>query len=162
MKWISREELAALSQALRGEAADLESPAFLRKWARKLLALAAKIEIERRMRLKDTVPMAPQILIDPDRTVEVVAIAHRITVPRLLSKSRRKAVAEARFVAMYLLYRSGLSFTDAGERLRRDHSSVIHGYQQTVARIARDKEFAGFIGRLEEQIGVGGHREEAA
>jgi chromosomal replication initiator protein len=51
----------------------------------------------------------------------------------LLSKSREMTVAQARQVAMYLLREdAGLTASQIGQELGRDHSTVLHGH----ARIA--------------------------
>jgi chromosomal replication initiator protein len=51
----------------------------------------------------------------------------------LLSTSREMTVAQARQVAMYLLREdAGLTASQIGQELGRDHSTVLHGH----ARIA--------------------------
>src|ERR687884_447072 len=69
--------------------------------------------------------------------VEVVLQAicdyYGVSRPMLLGKSRELTVAQARQVAMYLLREdAGLTASQIGQELGRDHSTVLHGH----ARIA--------------------------
>ena len=54
----------------------------------------------------------------------------------LLGKSREMTVAQARQVAMYLLREdAGLTATQVGQELSRDHSTVLHGYARIASAI---------------------------
>jgi chromosomal replication initiator protein len=127
--------LATLAARMRGSIRDLETAlarlaaaaAARHASATSLLAAQVASEINRAAR-------------QPPGRVRAAAVVHAVCayygLPRavLLSKSREMTVAQARQVAMYLLREdAGLTATQVGQELGRDHSTVLHGH----ARIAR-------------------------
>src|ERR687886_165007 len=68
-----------------------------------------------------------------EAVLQAICDYYGVSRPMLLSKSREMTVAQARQVAMYLLREdAGLTATQVGQELGRDHSTVLHGH----ARIA--------------------------
>lgn len=94
---------------------------------------------------------------------ETVARAFELSRAELLSRSRRRPVAEARQVAMYLCrdlaqYGSGngercwASFPRIGMAFARDHSSVMHAYQAVENRRRQDEAFAQRLQEIAREV----------
>lgn len=65
------------------------------------------------------------------RIIAEVAARHGLKVAVLLGRSRRAEAVLARHEAMYELRRQvGLSYPDIGCRMRRDHTTVLHGVRK--------------------------------
>ncbi len=89
---------------------------------------------------------------------ETVARAFALSRAELLSRSRRRAVTEARAVAMYVCRglgaadaagrRGWASFPRLGQAFARDHTSVIHACQTVAERRRTDREFAARIAAI--------------
>ena len=56
-----------------------------------------------------------------------VAKRHRLTIDQLIGPRRHKHLVTARFEAYHLLRQHGYSLTQIGERMHRDHTTVLHG-----------------------------------
>ncbi len=87
--------------------------------------------------------LAPHRDLSADEIDQAVAQSFGFTVEELRSKSRRRQLADARAVAMYL-ERSllELSYTEIGKRFGgRDHSTVIHSIQKVERQLGDDSEF---------------------
>jgi hypothetical protein len=56
-----------------------------------------------------------------------VAKRHNLTIDQLIGPRRHKHLVTARFEAYHLLRQHGYSLTQIGERMHRDHTTVLHG-----------------------------------
>jgi chromosomal replication initiator protein len=92
--------------------------------------------------------------IDPERIIEEVSHQYKVSVGELLGKGRRKNVAQARQVAMYLLmYELEMSPTDVGRLLGdRDHSTVIHGAGKINGEVNEDAQLRQNVLSIKEAI----------
>ena len=86
--------------------------------------------------------VAPRVMNDPRGRAQVEAVLQAIcdyyglSLQVLLGKSREMTVAQARQVAMYLLREdAGLTATQVGHELGRDHSTVLHGHARIGAAL---------------------------
>jgi len=71
-----------------------------------------------------------------DAVLAAVCDYYALPPQTLLSKSRAMTVAQARQVAMYLLREdAGLTAVQTGQRLGRDHSTVLSGYARIAAAV---------------------------
>jgi chromosomal replication initiator protein len=132
---VPEEALATLAARVRGSVRDLET-ALTRLWAEAAangrpatVALATEVaaEINRAAR-------QPRGRAQVEALLQAICEYYGISRCMLLGKNREVTVAQARQVAMYLLREdAGLSATQVGQELARDHSTVLHGH----ARIAR-------------------------
>ena len=69
----------------------------------------------------------------------------------LRSNQRNKVVSEARQVAMYLMQSMiGLSTTDIGKELARDHATVLYGIDRI--KIALEKTSSGIADNLRDIV----------
>lgn len=97
---------------------------------------------------------------------ERVAAAFELSRSELLSRSRRRPVAAARQVAMYLCRdlaargegaptsrRSWASFPRIGMAFARDHSSVMHACDVVTRRRETDRSFARLVEGLAQELG---------
>src|ERR671937_915840 len=130
---VTQEALAALAARVHGSVRDLE-------------AALASLSAEAARGRPATAAMATQVAAEINRAarqprgrvrVETVLQAicdyYGVSRPMLLGKSRELTVAQARQVAMYLMREdAGLTSSQIGQELGRDHSTVLHGH----ARIA--------------------------
>jgi len=79
----------------------------------------------------------PHGLVTADTVLAAVCDYYALPHQTLLSKSRAMTVAQARQVAMYLLREdAGLTAVQTGQRLGRDHSTVLSGYARIAAAVA--------------------------
>jgi chromosomal replication initiator protein len=131
---VSEDALAALAGRVRGSVRDLEAA---------LARLTAEAAARGTMA---TPPLAVQVAAEINRAarqprgrarveavIQAVCDYYGLSRSVLLGKSREMTVAQARQVAMYLLREdAGLTATQVGQELGRDHSTVLHGH----ARIA--------------------------
>jgi len=131
---VPEEALAALGARVRGSVRDLEaalaslSAEAAAHGSPATAALAAQVaaEINRAAR-------QPRGRTQVEAVLQAICDYYGVSRPLLVSKSREMTVAQARQVAMYLLREdAGLTATQVGQELARDHSTVLHGH----ARIA--------------------------
>ena len=84
-----------------------------------------------------------------DAVLRIVARETGISKTMLLSKRRTHTVSQARFIAYYLLHRSGHNMVDIAWMLNRtDHSTVSHG----VNVVRRWLKLGGIVGRSIRQM----------
>jgi chromosomal replication initiator protein len=131
------EALAALAARLRGSVRDVHealarlAAAAAHGGATPALALQVASEMNRTAR-RSCAPARVEAVL--------MATCAYYGVPRqiLLGKSRVMTVAEARQVAMYLLREeTGLTATQVGQELGRDHSTVLHGHARIAGAVRR-------------------------
>lgn len=84
-------------------------------------------------------PPAPHTPTMPE-IARMVADVRGVTLPDLLSESRKHQFAHARQEAMWLMRRAGRTTTQVGRFFGRDHSTVTHAEQAHEGRLA---EIAG-------------------
>ena len=63
--------------------------------------------------------------------VHIVAHVTGVEPDEILSKTRRRPVAQARQLVMYIAYKRGHTLKGIGRALGRHHSTVIHGRDKT-------------------------------
>ncbi|HKC73616.1 MAG TPA: DnaA/Hda family protein [Chloroflexota bacterium] len=125
--------LAALAARVHGSVRDLEAAlaslsAAAAHGSPATAALATQVaaEINRAAR-------QPRGRARVEAMLQAICDYYGVSRPMLLSTSREMTVAQARQVAMYLLREdAGLTASQIGQELGRDHSTVLHGH----ARIA--------------------------
>jgi len=134
---IAEEALAVLANRIRGSVRDLE-------------AALTRLSDEAAARgTLATAPLATQVAAEFNRSARqprgrggvegiLAAVCDYYGIPQniLLGKSREMTVAQARQVAMYLLREdAGLTATQVGIELGRDHSTVLHGHARVSAAL---------------------------
>lgn len=99
-------------------------------------------------------PMPDAAVVGPipslGRVMRAAARHHDVPVDAVLGPARRRTVAAARSLAMYLARRlTGHSLQAIGDACGgRDHTTVLHGVRVCAAHIARDPAFAADVDRL--------------
>jgi chromosomal replication initiation ATPase DnaA len=73
-------------------------------------------------RSKDEKPKVTLALV-----VDTVSFVLDVNQEHVLARTRYRAATEARQWVCYVLWRAGLSTTRIGEKIGRDHSTVLHG-----------------------------------
>src|SRR5205807_9405221 len=135
---VPQEALAALGARVRGSVRDLEvalaglAAAAAAQGSPASAALAAQVaaEINRAAR-------QPGGRAQVEAVLQAICDYYGVSRAVLLSKSREMTVAQARQVAMYLLREdAGLSATQVGQELDRDHSTVLHGHARIASALA--------------------------
>ena len=134
---IAEEALAVLANRIRGSVRDLE-------------AALTRLSDEAAARgTLATAPLATQVAAEFNRAARqprgrggvegiLAAVCDYYGIPQniLLGKSREMTVAQARQVAMYLLREdAGLTATQVGIELGRDHSTVLYGHARVSAAL---------------------------
>ena len=66
--------------------------------------------------------------------VDDVAEATGVSASAILGESRVRRITRARQIVRIVAHRQGLSLTEIGQFLRRDHTSVMHGIRQEAER----------------------------
>src|ERR671937_13115 len=130
---VTEEALGALAARVRGSVRDLEAAlaslaAAAAHGSPATAALATQVaaEVNRAAR-------QPRGRARVEAVLQAICDYYGVSRPMLLSTSREMTVAQARQVAMYLLREdAGLTASQIGQELGRDHSTVLHGH----ARIA--------------------------
>ncbi len=97
--------------------------------------------------------------IEDDRNISLDSIAKatsqyfKIPLPDIKSKARKKEIANARFVAMYLS-RKLLNATheEIGKFYSRDHSSVVHAEQKITQRLENDSQLSRHLITIENSL----------
>jgi len=136
---VPEEALAALGARVRGSVRDLEAAlaslsAVAARGSPATAALAAQVaaEINRAAR-------QPRGRTQVEAVLQAICDYYGVSRPLLVSKSREMTVAQARQVAMYLLREdAGLTATQVGQELARDHSTVLHGHARIASALEQD------------------------
>lgn len=91
------------------------------------------------------------------RIIRAAAGLHDVPPSAVVGPSRRRTVAAARSLAMYLARRlTGRSYEAIGAACGgRDHTTVLHGVRVCGSRLARDPAFAADVERI--AAGLAGH-----
>ncbi|MDE6206854.1 MAG: chromosomal replication initiator protein DnaA, partial [Muribaculaceae bacterium] len=85
-----------------------------------------------------------------EMVADAVAQHYGISPDLIFTKSRRRQVADARQVVMYLAHKlAKMSNTSIGAKLDRSHATVIHGCQVIEDRLATEKKFAAEVEAIE-------------
>lgn len=88
-----------------------------------------------------------------DMIVETTAEWYHISPDVIFSKSRVRDIAEARQVIMYMASKLlGLSRTAIGGKLKRAHSTVLHGVQAVADRLPIDRDMAEAVSWIESAL----------
>ena len=88
-----------------------------------------------------------------DMIVECTAESFRINPDVIFSKSKVRDIADARQVIMYLANKHlQLSQTAIGDRLRRKHSTVLHGIRTIANRMTVDRDLCESIEWIEKEL----------
>ncbi len=88
-----------------------------------------------------------------EMVTDAVASYFKITPNLLFTKTRRREIADARHVVMYLAKKLvKMPLTTIGQKLDRTHATVIHGVQCVENRLSHEKKFAADVDAIESAI----------
>ena len=91
--------------------------------------------------------------ITDDQILKAVADFYHTEVPNLIVRSRKKEMVEPRQVAMYLLRDIlRMSYPYIGEKLGRDHTTVIHSFEKINQEINKNSPFNQKIIMIKESL----------
>ena len=104
--------------------------------------------------LKDVISPDGHYEITPNLILEIVADHYNVDAENILGSSRKKNIAWARHVCMYLCEKlTDIPLKEIGQTIGgRDHSTVINSRDRVAAEIARSKSFEGEIDTLVKKI----------
>ncbi|MBA4379610.1 MAG: chromosomal replication initiator protein DnaA [Anaerolinea sp.] len=101
--------------------------------------------------LADLLPQRGSI--KPDTVVNVVARAFDLSVERLLSPDRSRAVALPRQIAMYLMRETNLSLPQIGQALGgRDHTTVMYACDKVADLLERDDQLRRQVVQIRQKL----------
>ena len=84
---------------------------------------------------------------------EKVCSHYGIESDQIFTKSRKREVADARQMVMYLSKKHAhMSLKAIGSRMNRTHATVLHGYRNIEERLPIDKQLADDIAKIESTI----------
>ncbi len=132
------EALVALAARLRGSVREVEDALVSLVDEARVRGSVASPQLARRVAGGiNRASRQPRGPVTVDAVLAAVCDYYALPRPTLLSKSRAMTVAQARQVAMYLLREdAGLTAVQTGQRLGRDHSTVLSGYARIEAAVA--------------------------
>ncbi len=86
--------------------------------------------------------------------IEIVANFYNISIPEIIEKGRRKEVALARQVAMYLIRNElNASYPSVGEKFGgRDHTTALHAHEKISRELENDEKLKETIIAIKEKI----------
>lgn len=102
--------------------------------------------------MQHTVHSSPKTF-DLDHLVDITAEQYNIASAAILGRGRKKEIAEARQVVMYIAHTKGnLSFSYIGKMLGRDHSTVKHNIEAITKRLEKDKAFKTKVKEIQKAV----------
>lgn len=91
--------------------------------------------------------------ISDDQILKAVADFYNVGIPDLIGRSRKKETVEPRQVAMYLLRDIlRMSYPYIGEKLGRDHTTVIHSFEKINQEVNKNSPFNQKIILIKESL----------
>jgi chromosomal replication initiator protein len=87
-------------------------------------------------------------LLMPQRALELAAREANSTVSELVSPERLRHLYTVRYAYMAAMSRHGLSTPRIGRRLKRDHTTILHGLKRANELAERSPQFAALVERL--------------
>ena len=120
-----------------------------------LRAVTLSVPITEQLALEEALKMARprQRTVNFDMIVEFTAESFRINPDVIYSKSKVRDIADARQVIMYLAAKHlPLSQTAIGQRLRRSHSTVLHGIRTIENRLSVARDLRALIDAIEHDL----------
>lgn len=103
--------------------------------------------------MKNTVKIPVKKVINFDMVVEATAEYFRLNPDVIFSKSRVRDVADARQIIMYLCHKlTGLSSVAIGNRLNRQHATVLHGINTIGERLTAVPDIAQAVEQIEASL----------
>ena len=84
---------------------------------------------------------------------ETVARFYNLDLELLYGKSRKREISDARQLVMYLAKKSTqMSSTNIGQKLSRDHATVLHACKQIEQRLSIEKKFRHEVEMIENEL----------
>lgn len=120
-----------------------------------LRAVALSVPITEDLALQEARKMTkPRVKsINFDMIVDCTADCFKINPDVIFSKSKVRDIADARQVIMYLASKKlPLSLSSIGQRLKRSHSTVLHGIRNVENRISVERDFRESISWIESEL----------
>ena len=107
--------------------------------------------------MRDRAVYEPPLRLIPDAEsgmaiIAAVSEAWAVRRESILSNDKRRTVAEARQVVMYLLRQRGWELAQIGALLGREHSTVSHGVANLTTRLRVDKWLREMVHELKGQV----------
>ncbi|MDE5773110.1 MAG: chromosomal replication initiator protein DnaA [Muribaculaceae bacterium] len=103
--------------------------------------------------VKNTVKVETRKPVNFDMIVEATAEVYDINPDVIFSKSRVRDIADARQVIMYLCNKlTSLSSTAIGQKLNRQHATVLHGIATIKDRLSVTPEFSRILDAIETNV----------
>jgi len=95
-------------------------------------------------------PATQPTSLSPTQIINTVAQFFNLSTDQLTGRSRLKAIADARHIAIYLLRQdSQLSLKDIGKLVgNRDHSTIIHGHRKIATFLPQEKDLRQQVAQL--------------
>ena len=85
---------------------------------------------------------------------ETVSRFYNIDEQLLFGKSRKREISDARQLVMYLTKKkTQMSSTNIGQKLSRDHATVLHACKQIEQRLSIEKKFRHEVEMIENELG---------
>lgn len=119
------------------------------------LERAAKIHAEQLSRLHQLLCLVQQHPSAPNHVahdaIEFVSRKSGIRTAVVTGRLRNEETALWRFIAMWLMRLSGMSFSAIGRALHRDHTDVVHGCRRLKARMETEPSIANLVAEITEE-----------
>ena len=97
----------------------------------------------------EAVAMAFRTDLKPADTIVAAGAVFGVTREELLGSERTRLFVQARHVAMYLLRTDlGMSLPEIGERLNRDHTTVLHACRKVEEKLKREPTLWALVDKI--------------
>lgn len=88
-----------------------------------------------------------------ERIMQRATEATGLTRAQVMSKSRIEKIVVARFVAMHLMHRTGMSSVAVAEYFGQTHGAALHAFRRVEEMREVDARFAGWVVGMEAGLG---------
>lgn len=96
--------------------------------------------------------IAPGLKTTPQAIMQSVTTCYGFTAKELKSKCRKSDLAEARQVVMELCIEIGMSLTDSGKLVMRDHATAWYSRKKVALMLDYDEHFAERYGKVRKML----------
>ena len=121
--------------------------------ARSIVFENAEIDIDLAKTVISKVVRTSKKVITIEHIINEVCAYYQVKTQDIITPSRKQSVVQARQITMYLTQKhTNMSSSQIGNRVGRDHSTVLHSCSLVEKKLGSDKAFRGDIEQIEKSL----------
>ena len=121
--------------------------------ARSIVFENAEIDIDLAKTVISKVVRTSKKVITIEHIINEVCAYYQVKTQDIITPSRKQSVVQARQITMYLTQKhTNMSSSQIGNRVGRDHSTVLHSCSLVEKKLGSDKAFRGNIEQIEKSL----------